>query len=149
MFFADFGAKKYEFRPKRSKVKPRGCRITKSRHKIDPKGSRFEPQGHQNETKWCQMDPQSESQIEEIQLKVATTKRSIQGGASNILILVFFINKCIRKSMRKTMPGKASKIIQLQKKTRHDSIPRNAFTHCSSVKAVPPKYHVYYKKNVF
>ena len=65
-----------------------------------------------------------------------------RGGAllsfGNIFDL-FLLKKCVQKSKRKTMLKKASKITKFKQKTRYDSIPRNAFSHRLSAKAVPPK----------
>ena len=78
-----------------------------------------------------------------IRPKIATSKK-IEKGSPNALSVevifdLFLIKKCVQKSMRKTMPKKASKITKIKQKTRYDSIPRNAFSHRLSAKAVPPK----------
>ena len=56
-------ALKDEFRPKRAKTKPRGCKITKIWPYMAPKGTQFEPKGHQNDPKGCQRGAKSEPEI--------------------------------------------------------------------------------------
>ena len=65
-----------------------------------------------------------------------------RGGARTsfgVIFDLFLFKKCVQKSKRKTMLKKASKITKFKQKTRYDSIPRNAFSHRLSAKAVPPK----------
>ena len=75
--------------------------------------------------------------------KIATSKKVEQGGSHatsfGVIFDLFLLKKCVQKSMRKTMLKKASKITKFKQKTRYDSIPRNAFSHRLSAKAVPPK----------
>ena len=75
--------------------------------------------------------------------KIATSKKVEKGRSGPLSFGVnfdlFLVKKASKKSMRKTMLKKASKITKFKQKTRHDSIPRNAFSHRLSAKAVPPK----------
>ena len=75
--------------------------------------------------------------------KIATSKKVEKRGCAplsfEVIFDLFLIKKRVHKSMRKTMPKKASKITKIKQKTRYDSIPRNAFSHRLSAKAVPPK----------
>ena len=136
-------ALKVEFHPKRAKTNTRGCKITQMWPYMAPKGTQFEPKGYKHDPKGCQRDAKSEPEIN----KNTTKKHNLEkgrkrGGAllsfGNIFDL-FLLKKCVQKSMRKTMLKKASKITKFKQKTRYDSIPRNAFSHRLSAKAVPPK----------
>ena len=136
-------ALKVEFHPKRANTNPRGCKITKIWPYMAPKGAQLEPKGHQNEPKGCQRRSKSEPEIN----KNTTKKHNLEkgrkrGGAGTsfgVIFDLFLLKKCVQKSMRKTMLKKASKITKFKQKTRYDSIPRNAFSHRLSAKAVPPK----------
>ena len=136
-------ALKVEFHPKRAKTNTRGCKITQMWPYMAPKGTQFKPKGHQNEPKGCQRGAKSEPEIN----KNTTKNRNLEkgrkrGGATTsfgVIFDLFLLQKCVQKSMRKTMLKKASKITKFKQKTRYDSIPRNAFSHRLSAKAVPPK----------
>ena len=65
--------------------------------------------------------------------------RGVQVTSFGIIFDLFLLKLCVQKSKRKTMLKKASKITKFKQKTRYDSIPRNAFSHRLSAKAVPPK----------
>ena len=73
-----------------------------------------------------------------------TTSKEIEKGGAPVTSFgvnfdLFLLKKCVQKSKRKKMLKKASKITKFKQKTRYDSIPRNAFSHRLSAKAVPPK----------
>ena len=77
-------------------------------------------------------------------LQKNTTSKKVEKGGAPVLSFgdifdLFLLKKCVQKSKRKTMLKKASKITKFKQKTRYDSIPRNAFSHRLSAKAVPPK----------
>ena len=78
-----------------------------------------------------------------IRQKIPTSKnvdfRGVQVTSFGVIFDLFLLKKCVQKLMRKTMLKKASKITKFKQKTRYDSIPRNAFSHRLSAKAVPPK----------
>ena len=84
--------------------------------------------------------------------KNTTSKKVEKGGGAltsfGVNFDLFLLKKCFQKSMRKTMLKKASKITKFKQKTRYDSIPRNAFSHRLSAKAVPSKYRFYSRKTV-
>ena len=136
-------ALKVEFHPKRAKTNTRGCKITQMWPYMAPKGTQFEPKGYKHDPKGCQKDAKSEPEIN----KNTTKKHNLEkgrkrGGATTsfgVIFDLFLLKKCVQKSMRKTMLKKASKITKFKQKTRYDSIPRNAFSHRLSAKAVPPK----------
>ena len=96
---------------------------------MSPKGAKGAPKVSPKSTK--------------IPQKSATSKKVEKGGGAGLSFGVnlelFLLKKCVQKSMRKTMLKKASKITKFKQKTRYDSIPRNAFSHRLSAKAVPPK----------
>ena len=96
---------------------------------MTPKGAKEAPKVNPKSTK--------------IPQKIATSKKVEKGRSSatsfGVIFDLFLLKKCVQKSMRKTMLKKASKITKFKQKTRYDSIPRNAFSHRLSAKAVPPK----------
>ena len=75
-FFEKKTALKDGFRPKRTKTKPRRCKIAKIWPYMAPKGTQFEPKGHQNEAKECQRDAKSEPEIN----KNTTKDRNLEKG---------------------------------------------------------------------
>ena len=96
---------------------------------MSPKGAKGAPNVSPKSTKLLQ--------------KSATSKKIEKGGGAGtsfgIIFDLFLLKKCVQKLMRQTMIKKASKITKFKQKTRYDSIPRNAFSHRLSAKAVPPK----------
>ena len=87
--------------------------------------------------------PKVSPKATKIPQKNTTSKKVEKGGARctsfGVIFDLFLLKKCVQKSKRKTMLKKASKITKFKQKTRYDSIPRNAFSHRLSAKAVPPK----------
>ena len=87
--------------------------------------------------------PKVSSKSTKIPQKIQTSKnvdfRGVQVTSFGVIFDLFLLKKCVQKSMRKTMLKKASKITKFKQKTRYDSIPRNAFSHRLSAKAVPAK----------
>ena len=124
--------------PKRD---PRECKITKLWPYMVPKGSQYEPEGCQNEHKGSQRAAKSEPEINKSTTKKHNLekgrKRGVRCTSFGVIFDLFLLKKCVQKSMRKTMLKKASKITKFKQKTRYDSIPRNAFSHRLSAKAVP------------
>ena len=122
---------------------PRRCKVTQMWPYMAPKGTQFEPKGYKHDPKGCQKDAKSEPEINKNTTKKHNLERSRKrGGAGTsfgVIFDLFLLKKCVQKSMRKTMLKKASKITKFKQKTRYDSIPRNAFSHRLSAKAVPPK----------
>ena len=119
-----------------------------------PKRSQYEPEGHlkgpnmsqkgaKMSTKGPKGPPKVSPKSTKIPQKNTTSKKVEKGGAPvtsfGVIFDLFLLKKCVQKSMRKTMLKKASKITKFKQKTRYDSIPRNAFSHRLSAKAVPPK----------
>ena len=108
-----------------------------------PKGTQFEPKGYKHDPKGCQKDAKSEPEINKNTTKNHNLekgrKRGGAGTSFGVIFDLFLLKKCVQKSKRKTMLKKASKITKFKQKTRYDSIPRNAFSHRLSAKAVPPK----------
>ena len=117
---------------------------------MGPKGPQYEPEGYQKGpnviqkgAKMTPMVPKGRPKIN----KNTTKNRYLEKGRKRgcaptsfcFIFDLFLIKKCVQKSMRKTMPKKASKIMKMKQKTRYDSIPRNAFSRRLSAKAVPPK----------
>ena len=103
---------------------------------MSQKGAKRTPKGPKGRSK---VTPKATK----IPQKIATSKKVEKGGAPvtsfGVIFDLFLLKKCIQKSKRKTMLKKASKITKFKQKTRYDSIPRNAFSHRLSAKAVPPK----------
>ena len=136
-------ALKNEFPPKRAKTEPRGCKITQTWPYMAPKGTQFEPKGHQNDPKGCQRGAKSEPEINKNTTKDRYVKKGRKKGCAAtsfwLIFDLFLVKKRVKKSMRKTMPKKASKITKFKQKARYGSIPRNAFSHRLSAKAVPAK----------
>ena len=121
---------------------------------MGPKGSQYEPEGGQKDpnmsqkgakmsTKGAKRAPKVNPKATKIRPKIATSKKIEKGSPSalsfDVMFYLFLVKKRVQKSMRKTMPKKASTIMKIKQKTRYDSIPRNAFSHRLSAKAVPPK----------
>ena len=119
-----------------------------------PKRFQYEPEGHlkgpnmsQKGAKMSTKGPKGRSKVTpnstKIRQKIPTSKNVDFRGAPvtsfGVNFDLFLLKKCVQKSMRKTMLKKASKITKFKQKTRYDSIPRNAFSHRLSAKAVPPK----------
>ena len=78
-----------------------------------PKGLQFEPQGHQNEPKGRQRDAKSEPKINKYTTKNHDPEKGrFRGVKCNICFVIFdpcLVQKYVKKSMRKTVPEKASK----------------------------------------
>ena len=119
-----------------------------------PKRSQYEPEGHlkgpnmsqkgaKMSTKGPKGSPKVSPKSTKILQKNTTSKnvdfRGVQVTSFGIIFDLFLLKLCVQKSKRKTMLKKASKITKFKQKTRYDSIPRNAFSHRLSAKAVPPK----------
>ena len=95
-------ALKDEFRPKRAKTKPRGCKITKIWPYMAPKGTQFEPKGHQNDPKGCQRGAKSEPEIN----KNTTITRS---GEPHMCIIFFWIVFAFESSLLEMPPRQLCK----------------------------------------
>ena len=117
---------------------------------MGPKGSQYEPEGCQKgpnmnqrgakmSPKGAKGQPKVTPEATKIRPKIATSKKVEKGGSGVLSFDSFLVQKRVQKSMRKTMPKKASKIMKFNQKSRYDSIPRNAFSHRLSAKAVPAK----------
>ena len=119
-----------------------------------PKRSQYEPEGHlkgpnmsqkgaKMSTKGPKGPPKVSPKSTKILQKNTTSKnvdfRGAQVTSFGVIFDLFLLKKCVQKSMRKTMPKKASKITKFKQKTRHDPTSKNQDSQISSTKAVPSK----------
>ena len=128
---------------KGTKMSPKGSNLSHKGTKMSPKGPNLSHGGTKMSPKGAKRIPKVSPKSTKIPSKNITSKKVDSGGSNalsfGLIFDIFLVKKCVQKSMRKTMPKKASKITKIKQKTGYDSIPRNAFSHRLSAKAVPPK----------
>ena len=116
---------------------------------MEPKGSQYEPEGCQKgpnmSQKGAKMTPKVPKGLPESDQNTTKNrnlekgrKKGCAGLSFRLSFDILLVKKCVQKSMRKTM-AKKTKSMKIKQKTGYDSIPRNAFSHRLSAKAVPPK----------
>ena len=113
-------ALKNEFRPKRAKTKPRGCKITKIWPYMAPKGTQFEPKGHQNDPKGCQRGAKSEPEINKNTTKKHNLEKDRKRGAPvtsfGVIFVLFLVKNASKNRCEKICRKIRQKTLKLKQK---------------------------------